>query len=160
MISLDGSVKKLGKPGIRSASVSPDGRYLMVESIRRPFSYLLAFWGFPSTIEIWDLDGKVVYDNKHILAGYYKEDAFGPYDFQRQFNITFPRYWALDYKFLMDPKKSEKNSSHLGLRYIWRKIDDDSRITDPLDRDNDYQWQLLAYYTMNFGGTNPPEARF
>jgi dipeptidyl aminopeptidase/acylaminoacyl peptidase len=60
LISLDGSVKKLGKPGIRSASVSPDGRYLMVESIRRPFSYLLAFWGFPSTIEIWDLDGKVV----------------------------------------------------------------------------------------------------
>jgi hypothetical protein len=145
---------------VSSRSVwNPTTKWRLIANIERS---QLQSTGDPTggTRTFWDLDGKVVYDNKHILAGYYKEDAFGPYDFQRQFNITFPRYWALDYKFLMDPKKSEKNSSHLGLRYIWRKIDDDSRITDPLDRDNDYQWQLLAYYTMNFGGTNPPEARF
>ena len=112
------------------------------------------------TRKFWELNGKAVYKNRHILSGYYKNDAWGPYDFQRQFNITFPHYWALEYKFLMDQKKSEGSSSQLGLRYIYRTIDDDSRVTDPLGRDNDYQWQLLAYYTMNFGGTNPPESRY
>jgi len=60
LISLDGTVKTIGKPAIQFASVSPDGKLLIVESIRRPFSYLLGFWGFPSTIEVWSLDGEML----------------------------------------------------------------------------------------------------
>ena len=61
LISLDGTVKKIGKPGIHGVSAAPDGKHLIVNTIRRPFSYLLGFWGFPNTIAVWDLEGKVTY---------------------------------------------------------------------------------------------------
>ncbi len=61
LITPDGRTKTIGEPGIRSAQLSPDGKHLIVETIRKPFSYLLGFWGFPSTIEVWNLDGEVLY---------------------------------------------------------------------------------------------------
>ena len=39
---------------------SPDGRYLLVETLHRPFSYLVPAGRFPRRFEVWDLDGKVV----------------------------------------------------------------------------------------------------
>lgn len=51
----------VGKPGIVSTfSLSPDKKYMMVRTIRKPFSYLVTANGFPSTISITDLTGKVV----------------------------------------------------------------------------------------------------
>lgn len=51
----------LGKPGIVSTfSLSPDNKYMMVRTIRKPFSYLVTANGFPSTISICDLTSKVV----------------------------------------------------------------------------------------------------
>ena len=61
LISPDGTAKTIGEPGILFAQGAPDGKHLIVETIRRPFSYLLGFWGFPSTIEVWNLDGEVLY---------------------------------------------------------------------------------------------------
>lgn len=52
---------KLGKPGmITDVSPSPDGRYLMTTQIKRPFSYIVPFNNFPSSIQILDLQGNVV----------------------------------------------------------------------------------------------------
>ena len=62
LLSLDGSVKPIGTPALRLAEASPDGKLLLVSTIKRPFSYLQAFWSFPQSIEVWDLDGKVVYE--------------------------------------------------------------------------------------------------
>jgi dipeptidyl aminopeptidase/acylaminoacyl peptidase len=39
---------------------SPDGRYVLVESLHRPFSYLVPASRFPRKVEVLDLDGKVV----------------------------------------------------------------------------------------------------
>ncbi len=51
----------LGKPAIVSTfGLSPDKKYMMVRTIRKPFSYLVTANGFPSTITINDLTGKVV----------------------------------------------------------------------------------------------------
>lgn len=51
----------MGKPAIVSTfSLSPDKKYMMVRTIRKPFSYLVTANGFPSTISITDLTGKVV----------------------------------------------------------------------------------------------------
>jgi dipeptidyl aminopeptidase/acylaminoacyl peptidase len=61
LISTDGRVKKIGKPGLRQATASPDGKHLLVFTTKRPFSYLQAFWSFPQSIEVWDLDGKLRY---------------------------------------------------------------------------------------------------
>jgi dipeptidyl aminopeptidase/acylaminoacyl peptidase len=41
-------------------SPSPDGRFLLVQTLHRPFSYLVPAERFPRRIEVWDLDGKVV----------------------------------------------------------------------------------------------------
>lgn len=62
VVTLDGELRPIGKPGIHgSFDLSPDGRYLLVETIHRPFSYLVPSGRFPTRVEVWDLDGKVVH---------------------------------------------------------------------------------------------------
>jgi dipeptidyl aminopeptidase/acylaminoacyl peptidase len=57
----NGVETNIGKAGlISSFSLSPDKKYMMVRTIRKPFSYLVTSFGFPSTITITDLTGKVV----------------------------------------------------------------------------------------------------
>jgi len=64
-VSLDGSATPLGRPGlISNMSPSPDGRYLLVETTHRAFSYLVPANRFPNTIEVWDAAGAVV----HLVA--------------------------------------------------------------------------------------------
>nr|WP_226390149.1 prolyl oligopeptidase family serine peptidase [Penaeicola halotolerans] len=54
-VDLNGSTKALGKAGvIKSYSLSPDGKYLMVSMVEKPYSYLVPVSRFPSKIEIWD----------------------------------------------------------------------------------------------------------
>lgn len=51
----------IGKPAIYSSiSLSPDKNYLMVRTIKKPFSYLVSSFGFPSVVNITDRTGKVV----------------------------------------------------------------------------------------------------
>jgi dipeptidyl aminopeptidase/acylaminoacyl peptidase len=51
----------LGMPAIYSSiNVSPDKKYLMVRTIRKPFSYLVPAQQFPSTVSITDMNGKTV----------------------------------------------------------------------------------------------------
>ncbi|NCT93767.1 MAG: prolyl oligopeptidase family serine peptidase [Chitinophagaceae bacterium] len=57
----NGVETKLGAPGIVSTiSLSPDRKYMMLRTIRKPFSYLVTANGFPSTVTINDLTGKVI----------------------------------------------------------------------------------------------------
>ena len=47
-VSLDGTVTRLGKPGIHwDLAASPDGRYLLVQTLHRPFSYVVPAGRFP-----------------------------------------------------------------------------------------------------------------
>lgn len=51
----------INKPAIYdNISLSPDKKYMMMRTIRKPFSYLVTAGGFPSTITITDLKGKTV----------------------------------------------------------------------------------------------------
>jgi dipeptidyl aminopeptidase/acylaminoacyl peptidase len=57
-ITLDGSSTAVGKPAmIKSMLLSPDKNYLLVESIQKPFSYLVPADRFPYTVEIWSSQG-------------------------------------------------------------------------------------------------------
>jgi len=52
---------KIGKPAIyNSFNVSPNNRYLLIETVRKPFSYLVPASGFPTTMAITDMTGKLV----------------------------------------------------------------------------------------------------
>ncbi|UGU15017.1 prolyl oligopeptidase family serine peptidase [Sinomicrobium kalidii] len=44
----------------RSESFSPDGKYIMVTTIHRPFSYIVPLYRFPSSTDVYDLDGNLV----------------------------------------------------------------------------------------------------
>ncbi|GAB4316706.1 MAG: S9 family peptidase [Candidatus Zixiibacteriota bacterium] len=60
-VSLNGTHTPLGIEGlIRSASPSPDGKYLLVERVHRPFSYTVPVNRFPILTEVYDLNGKLI----------------------------------------------------------------------------------------------------
>lgn len=61
LINLDGSKKPIGPSGmIKGMDLSPDGSYLMVDLIKKPFSYLVPASRFPYDVEIWSNEGKKV----------------------------------------------------------------------------------------------------
>jgi dipeptidyl aminopeptidase/acylaminoacyl peptidase len=61
IVSADGPPRLVGDAGIHlSVEPSPDGRYLLVTTSHRPFSYVVPLGRFPQRIEVWDLDGRLV----------------------------------------------------------------------------------------------------
>ncbi len=56
-----GSRVEIGAPGIiADFSASPDGKYLLVTTLQKPFSYIVPFNRFPQKTAIWDTQGQVV----------------------------------------------------------------------------------------------------
>jgi dipeptidyl aminopeptidase/acylaminoacyl peptidase len=61
-VTLSGEISKTGRAGIISSfSTSPDGNYIMVNMIKKPYSYIVPAGRFPFTAEIWNLKGEMVY---------------------------------------------------------------------------------------------------
>ncbi|UHG90574.1 S9 family peptidase [Spirosoma oryzicola] len=60
-VGLDGSTTNIGQAGIiRSAEPSPNGQYVMVETVHTPFSYLVPVYRFPLKTEIYAMTGSLV----------------------------------------------------------------------------------------------------
>lgn len=61
-VALDGKTSPIGSAGlITRAEPAPNAQYILVETIHRPFSYLVPFYRFPKRVEIWDLEGRIVH---------------------------------------------------------------------------------------------------
>ncbi|MEO8574363.1 MAG: prolyl oligopeptidase family serine peptidase [Pyrinomonadaceae bacterium] len=61
LIDVNGKVRRIGEPAIfDTVDLSPDGKYIRVSRIQRPFSYQFPYNRFPKTLEVWDADGKSV----------------------------------------------------------------------------------------------------
>jgi dipeptidyl aminopeptidase/acylaminoacyl peptidase len=59
LVDLTGNKKPIGPAAmIKSMDISPDGSYLMVDLIKKPFSYLVPASRFPYDVEIWDQSGE------------------------------------------------------------------------------------------------------
>jgi dipeptidyl aminopeptidase/acylaminoacyl peptidase len=57
----NGRVTPIGKPGMHAqTSASPNGQYILVERVKRPFSRLLTLRDFPSDVEVWSRSGEKV----------------------------------------------------------------------------------------------------
>ncbi|MBP7643937.1 MAG: S9 family peptidase [Saprospiraceae bacterium] len=57
----NGIETKVGMPEmIASYSCSPDKKYILKRTIQKPFSYLVPYFGFPSTVVILDINGKEI----------------------------------------------------------------------------------------------------
>ncbi|MBC7472667.1 MAG: S9 family peptidase [Candidatus Sericytochromatia bacterium] len=60
-INLDGKVTRLSDAKIISDfKPSPDGKYILVEKIHKPYSYLVPIYRFPRKIEVLDINGNLV----------------------------------------------------------------------------------------------------
>ena len=52
---------KIGAPAIISSiDLSPDKKYFLTRTINKPFSYLVTVYGFATTVNVTDLNGKIV----------------------------------------------------------------------------------------------------
>ncbi len=107
------------------------------------------------TRRFYEVDGKVVLGGKHIISGYYKKDAWGPYDFYRQFNVTFPEQYKIDYSILLDGRGEQSaatkgSSTQVGIRALYRTLDENSPDNEYLDGMNDYSFLTVLYFTYMF----------
>ncbi len=72
-MNLNGKTEPISTAGIKgNMSTSPDGKYIIVESIERPFSYLVTYRSFPIKTQVLDKDGKLV---KELAANPLNENA-------------------------------------------------------------------------------------
>ena len=143
---------------VRSRIVmNPTPNVRLITNIRRAFLQSTG-QAEGGTRKFWEWTAKAIIGGRHILDGYFRKDAFGPYDFQRQFNVVFPEQYRLDYSILLDQKKDQKFSTRLGLRGTFRTNDETrpDNLVLPSEVDNKWNYLVVAYIIFNFGGTNPP----
>lgn len=57
-----GDQKKIGSPGIFCAApeISPDGNYLLMQRVKRPYSYWVRYREFAGSFEIWNRAGALI----------------------------------------------------------------------------------------------------
>jgi dipeptidyl aminopeptidase/acylaminoacyl peptidase len=61
LVTLDGTVTNIGEPGIHGdVDPSPNGEYLYVATVHRPFSYVVTARSFPTRLAVWDMTGQAV----------------------------------------------------------------------------------------------------
>ena len=61
MVSIELEINPIGKPSIfGNVLISPDGRYLAVTRIVKPYSYLVPWRSFSREIEIWNIRGNKI----------------------------------------------------------------------------------------------------
>jgi dipeptidyl aminopeptidase/acylaminoacyl peptidase len=61
LASLDGKVKEVGTPAVyTSMDPSPDQKYILINSIHRPYSFIVPCGRFPKKVEVWTSDGTFV----------------------------------------------------------------------------------------------------
>jgi dipeptidyl aminopeptidase/acylaminoacyl peptidase len=99
-VRLDGTPKEIGKPGVvRSASPSPDGKYVMVDERHHPYSYLLPYVFFPERVSVINvatgatkqLDDKPLQDT---IPNVHDAEAAGPRDFEWRSDAPATVFWV------------------------------------------------------------------
>ncbi|QDK78787.1 S9 family peptidase [Spirosoma sp. KCTC 42546] len=100
-VGLDGTVTTIGQPGIiLSSDPSPDGKYVMIETVHTPFSYLVPVNRFPLKTEIYAIAGslvKTLNDGPLQEAVPYSRDGAptGPRDFNWRADAPATAYYTV-----------------------------------------------------------------
>jgi dipeptidyl aminopeptidase/acylaminoacyl peptidase len=57
-----GAITRIGKPGVFTAvDAAPDGNHLLVETLTKPYSYVVTYQRFAHTVDVWDRGGRLVH---------------------------------------------------------------------------------------------------
>ncbi len=106
------------------------------------------------TADFFQFHWKAEWNRKHRFSGYYMHDAFGPYDFFRQFNITFPEQIELDYSMLLGGSgmqfgsvQDEERATRIGIRTQYRSLDPSN---ETFEQNGDAIFQTILYFTYQF----------
>jgi dipeptidyl aminopeptidase/acylaminoacyl peptidase len=100
VIHLDGSRKAVGKPGIiQSASPSPDGKYVLIDELHHPYSYLLPYYFFPERVTIVNLATGAIkqLEDKPLqdaIPNLHDATAAGPREFGWRSDAPAEVFWA------------------------------------------------------------------
>jgi hypothetical protein len=100
------------------------------------------------TREYYKAEGTFYLPNNHVIEGYIYKDAWGPYDFYQQFNLTYPYQFKLDYAILMKPYNwgnPRGVTSKWGVRALYRTLDEQSPVDEYQDGRNDSMFEFIAY---------------
>ena len=106
------------------------------------------------TRDYYEIQGKAILGGKHIISGHFKKDAWGPYDFHRQFNVTFPEQFKIDYSMRLGnlggigSVTDEANATQIGIRALYWTYDE-TEENFSLDV-GDNRWQTVLYFTYQF----------
>ena len=97
------------------------------------------------------IEGKFIYKKEHIFSAKFVKNGFGPYDFQRDFGQRFPEQYELQYVKLLNKGLSEKKSSKVGIKALYRTFDESSK-PDAADTqfEDDEQFEVRAFYEYRF----------
>lgn len=79
-----------------------------------------------------------------------KKDAWGPYDYYREFNFTYPWQFLFDACVKFNDLLGFVNASRLGVRWIHRTLDADSLPEEWQAGKNSYLFEISTYYTIAF----------
>ncbi|MEZ5039764.1 MAG: glycoside hydrolase family 2 TIM barrel-domain containing protein [Saprospiraceae bacterium] len=121
----------------------------------------------PRLIERFGTDLRMIYQ-KLKLSAMVKVNDWGPYDYHRDFNLTFPLQLTLDLSTSVgNPKWIDLPDTRAGIRGTWRSLDQYSprycptttlnvvgeAICDPLAPgfDNGQEWEIRTYLHFNIG---------
>ncbi|MFT4032463.1 MAG: prolyl oligopeptidase family serine peptidase [Siphonobacter sp.] len=121
-LGLDGSVQNIGQPMLVSdVTPSPDGSYIMVESVHRPFSYIVPLHYFPTKVEVYAAAGalvKTLVDNPLVENAPWGSDAVIP--FPRNYN------WRADVPATVtwiEPKDGGDSRKKVAVRDVLKSLD-------------------------------------
>ena len=119
----------------------------------------------PRSIERYGGDVRVIYKTMK-LSSYLKFNDWGPFDYQRDFNLTFPLQIMADLSTTVGkPDWFILPGTTIGLRYIWRSLDQNSPrylpnqapefatspTISPVGFPNGSEWELRTYVNINLG---------
>ena len=100
VVGPDGEITPVGKPGvIESASVSPDGRYALLDERHHPYSYLLPFAMFSERISVVDLksgNSKQLADKplEDMIPNIHDAVPTGPREFEWRSDAPSTVFWV------------------------------------------------------------------
>ena len=89
----------------------------------------------------------------NILRAAVKINDWGPYDYHRDFNLTFPIQWIADVSHTLGrPSWFDFPQTQIGVRATWRSLDENSPRYDPVSTsdpgkvgDDGREWEIRTY---------------
>ena len=103
--------RKIGEPAMyMSISLSPDGKYILIEKIVEPFSYIVSYDDFPRELQVMDVEGEVLSTIRKVPL---KEAMRRDRDREGEEDLPQDVSWRPDGKglsFLWREKKKEEKS--------------------------------------------------